>query len=112
MPKKDHTQLQDAIEILRTKAPITEKAVRDAVLAELKSRFGCSEKTAYYYYFYKAAKLLKSEGVTVQNIARKAAASTVKKTKKAVTVAEILDSLPSETQAAMKASSPFASLGA
>ena len=111
MPKKDHTQLQDAIEILRSKAPITEKAVKDAVLAEMKTRFGCSEKTAYYYYFYKAAKLLKDQGVTVQNIARKAASAGVKKTKKAVTVAEILDSLPSETQSAMKNSSPFASLG-
>ena len=47
----------------------------------------------------------------MQNIARKAAASTVKKTKKAATVAEILDSLPSETSAAMKAGSPFAGLG-
>ena len=111
MPKKDHTQLQDAIEILRSKAPITEKAVKDAVLAEMKTRFGCSEKTAYYYYFYKAAKLLKNEGVTVQNIARKAASAGAKKTKKAATVAEILDSLPSETSTAMKNSSPFASLG-
>ena len=111
MPKKEHTQLHDAIAILREKAPITENSVKDAVLAELKTRFGCSEKTAYYYYFYKAAKVLSGEGLVVTQIARKTKALGVKKSKKAATVAEILDSLPSETQAAMRSSSPFASLG-
>ena len=107
MPKKAHTQLQDAVEIIKSaKLPLTKEA-KKAVLTQISTKFGCSEKTAYYYYFYKAMKLLASEGVVVSE-GRKAV---TKKSKKPVNTAELIAALPKPTQDAMKASSPFAALG-
>jgi len=107
MPKKAHTQLQDAVEIIKKNTLPLSKEAKKAVLAEIQSTFGCTEKTAYYYYFYKASKLLASEGV-VASEGRKAAS---KKTKKGISVKEMIDSLPKPTRDAMQANSPFAALG-
>ena len=80
MPKKAHTQLQDAVEIIKLAGCPLSKEAKKTVLLAISTKFGCSEKTAYYYYFYKAMKLLASEGVVVSE-GRKAV---TKKSKKPV----------------------------
>lgn len=107
MPKKAHTQLQDAVEIIKLAGCPLSKEAKKTVLLAISTKFGCSEKTAYYYYFYKAMKLLAKEGVVVSE-GRKAV---TKKAKKSINTAELIASLPKPTQDAMKASSPFAVLG-
>lgn len=111
MPKKANTQLDVAVEIIRKHVPIRDKAVKNEMIAAFAKQFGCSEKTAYYYYFYKAAGILKKSGVCVMDMPKQERKVAAKKLSKERSIAEILDSLPPEVSNAMKKSSPFAALG-
>ena len=65
MPKKTTTQLSAAVEMIQSyKLPLT-KASRAEVMEKIVTKFNCSKQTAYYYYFYKAMKLLQKDGITV-----------------------------------------------
>lgn len=107
MPKKANTNLAAAVDLIRQHPMPLSKEARKLCLETIQTMFSCSKSTAYYYYFYKAMKLLASEGVIVSE-GRKAV---TKKAKKSINTAEFIASLPKPTQDAMKASSPFASLG-
>ena len=114
MPKKTTTttsakptQLSAAVEMIQSyKLPLT-KASRAEVMEKIVTKFNCSKQTAYYYYFYKAMKLLQKDGITVA-IAERAVK---KKVTKATTTKDLIAKLPADTQKAMKKASPFAQLG-
>ena len=97
MPKKTNTQLAAAVDLIRQHPMPLTKDARKLCLETIQKTFSCSKETAYYYYFYKAAKILAQEGVDVGKAKREKKAAT-KSTK------EIIANLP-------KVSSPFASLG-
>ena len=108
MPKRETTQLSRAKEIMQGyKMPLT-TADRKEIQAKFVSEFGCSEKTAYYYYFYKTMKAMQAEGTTVSQGKTKAE---VKKSSSKKTTKEIISDLPAEVQVAMAKKSPFAALG-
>ena len=107
MPKKATTQLSAAVEMIQSyKLPLT-KASRAEVMEKIVTKFSCSKQTAYYYYFYKAMKLLQKDGITVA-IAERAVRT---KVTKQTTTKDLIAGLPAETQKAMKKASPFAQLG-
>lgn len=107
MPKKTTTQLSAAVEMIQSyKLPLT-KASRAEVMEKIVTKFNCSKQTAYYYYFYKAMKLLQKDGITVA-IAERAVKQ---KVTKATTTKDLIAKLPADTQKAMKKASPFAQLG-
>lgn len=97
MPKKTNTQLAAAVDIIRTFPMPLAKEARKTILTTFQEKFSCSKETAYYYYFYKASKLLAKEGVDIGKAKRE------KKTATAST-SEIVAKLP-------RVSSPFAALG-
>lgn len=97
MPKKANTNLAAAVDLIRQHPMPLSKEARKLCLETIQLMFSCSKSTAYYYYFYKASKLLAKEGVEVGKAKREKKTAT-KSTK------EIIASLP-------KTSSPFASLG-
>lgn len=97
MPKKANTQLAAAVEIIRTFPQPLSKEDRKSIMDMFQKQFSCSKSTAYYYYFYKASRLLAKEGVDVGRAKREKKSSTA-------STSEIIARLP-------KVSSPFASLG-
>jgi len=97
MPKKTNTQLASAVDLIRQHPMPLTKEARKLCLETIQLMFSCSKSTAYYYYFYKASKVLAKEGVDVGK-AKRAKKQATKST------SEIVASLP-------KTSSPFASLG-
>ena len=108
MPKKENTQLNTVVMILAdalSTGPITTER-KKAILKDITERFTCSEKTAYYYYFYKAQKLLKADGKQVMAEKSKA----VKKTKTAKSTSDMIADLPKPMQEQMKSGNPFAQL--
>ena len=108
MPKKESTQLSRAREIMLTYTMPLTTADRKEIQAKFVSEFGCTEKTAYYYYFYKTMKGLQAEGTTVSQGKTKAE---VKKASSKKTTKQIISDMPVEVQAAMTKKSPFAQLG-
>lgn len=108
MPKKENTQLKVVVDMLAAAleaGPITTES-KKAILKDITERFTCSEKTAYYYYFYKAMKVLQSDGREV--MAEKKAAT--KKTKTAKSTSDLIADLPKPMQEQMKSGNPFAQL--
>ena len=108
MPKKENTQLKVVVDMLAAAlqaGPITTES-KKAILKDITERFTCSEKTAYYYYFYKAQKLLKADGKQVMAEKTKA----VKKTKTAKSTSDMIADLPKPMQEQMKSGNPFAQL--
>lgn len=97
MPKKTNTQLAAAVEIIRSFPMPLAKDDRKTILSMFQKQFSCSKETAYYYYFYKASKLLAKEGVDIGKAKREKKSATA-------STSEIVARLP-------KISSPFASLG-
>lgn len=97
MPKKANTNLAAAVDLIRQHPMPLTKEARKLCLETIQLMFSCSKSTAYYYYFYKASKLLAKEGVNVGKAKREKKSSTR-------STQEIVRSLP-------KVSSPFASLG-
>ena len=107
MPKKTTTQLSAAVEMIQSyKLPLT-KASRAEVMVKIANKFNCSKQTAYYYYFYKAMKLLQNDGITVAISERPVRTKVTKQT----STKDLIAGLPVETQKAMKKASPFAQLG-
>lgn len=108
MPKKESKQLNTVVGMLAdalTKGPITTER-KKAILKDITERFTCSDKTAYYYYFYKAMKLLQSDGMQVMAVKSKA----TKRVKTAKTTSELIADLPKGMIEQMKAGNPFAQL--
>lgn len=109
MPKKQSTQLDEVVSMLaldiESGGPLT-TARKSVLLKQIQEKFNCSEKTAYYYYFYKAQKVLLADGKQVMAEKTKA----VKKTKSAKTTSDLIADLPKPMVDAMKAGSPFAQL--
>lgn len=107
MPKKTTTQLSAAVEMIQSyKLPLT-KASRAEVMVKIANKFNCSKQTAYYYYFYKAMKLLQNDGIKVVVSEREVRTKVTKET----STKDLIAGLPAETQKAMKKASPFAQLG-
>lgn len=102
---KGSTQLSGAVEMMKAYTQPMSKADRAELLEKFRTKFECSKETAYYYYFYKAMKQLKAEGVEVSP------AKTAVKKVKSTTVAEVVAGMPTDVQAAMAKKSPFAQLG-
>ena len=108
MSKKSTTQLSRAREIISAyEMPLT-AASRKEIRSKIVAEFGCTEQTAYYYYFYKTMKAMQAEGTVVSQGKTKAA---VKKLSKEKTTKQFIADLPAEMQAAMAKKSPFAALG-
>lgn len=108
MPKKQSTQLDEVESMIAdavSRGPLTSQR-KKAILKDIEEKFDCSEKTAYYYYFYKAQKRLQEDGVQVMAHATK----TEKKTKSAKSTDDLIADLPKPMADAMKARSPFAQL--
>lgn len=108
MPKKANTQLNDVVSMLTdalTRGPITTER-KKAILKDIQEKFGCSDRTAYYYYFYKAMKVLQADGKEV--MAEKKAAT--KKTKTQKSTSDLIADLPKPMQDQMKSGNPFAQL--
>jgi len=108
MPKKANTQLNEVVLMLKdavSRGPLTTER-KKAFLKDVQEKFKCSDKTAYYYYFYKAQKALKADGVEVMATKAKA----VKKTKAVKSTSEMISDLPKPMQEQMKAGNPFAEL--
>lgn len=108
MPKKTNTQLNDVVSMLKdavSRGALTTER-KKAILQDIQEKFKCSDKTAYYYYFYKAQKVLKDEGVQVMAAKEKAA----KKSKVVKTTSEMISDLPKPMLDQMKAGNPFAQL--
>jgi polyhydroxyalkanoate synthesis regulator phasin len=108
MPKKANTQLNEVVLMLKdavSRGPLTTER-KKAFLKDVQEKFKCSDKTAYYYYFYKAQKVLKADGVEVMASKPKA----VKKTKAVKSTSEMISDLPKPMQEQMKAGNPFAQL--
>ena len=107
MPKKTTTQLSAAVEMIQSyKLPLT-KASRAEVMGKIANKFNCSKQTAYYYYFYKAMKLLQNDGIKVVVSEREVRTKVTKET----STKDLIAGLPAETQKAMRNASPFAQLG-
>jgi len=107
MPKKTTTQLSAAVEMIQSyKLPLT-KASRAEVMVKIANKFNCSKQTAYYYYFYKAMKLLQNDGIKVVVSEREVRTKVTKET----STKDLIAGLPAETQKAMRNASPFAQLG-
>jgi len=108
MPKKENTQLSEVVSMLAdalSRGPLTTER-KKAILKDVQEKFNCSEKTAYYYYFYKASKVLQADGKQVMAEKTKAA----KKSKAVKTTSELISDLPKPMQEQMKAGNPFAQL--
>ena len=108
MPKKQSTQLNEVVSMLKdavSRGALTTER-KKAILADIQEKFKCSEKTAYYYYFYKAQKALKADGVEVMATKTKA----VKKEKAAKTTSAMIADLPKPMQEQMKVGNPFSQL--
>ena len=104
MPKKANTQLNEVVSILKdavSRGPLTTER-KKAILKDIQEKFKCSDKTAYYYYFYKAQKALKADGVEVMAVKRTVKAKAVKTTREDATI----------EQARTMVASPFAAIGA
>ena len=108
MPKKQNTQLNEVVSMITdavSRGPLdTER--KKAILKDVQEKFGCSEKTAYYYYFYKAMKVVQASG---QQVMAEKKAST-KKTKTPKTTSDLINDLPKPMQEQMKAGNPFSQL--
>lgn len=108
MPKKENTQLSEVVSMLAdavSSGPLTTER-KKAVLKDIEEKFNCSEKTAYYYYFYKASKVLQADGKQVMAEKTKA----VKKTKTAKSTSDMIADLPKPMIEQMKAGNPFSQL--
>jgi len=108
MPRKQSTQLNEVVSMLSLaldSGPITTER-KKAILKDIQEKFNCSEKTAYYYYFYKAQKALIADGKQVMAEKTKA----VKKTKSAKSTSDLIADLPKPMQEQMAARNPFAQL--
>lgn len=109
MPKKQSTQLDEVVSMIALdveKSGALTTARKSVLLKEIQAKFKCSEKTAYYYYFYKAQKVLKSDGMQVMATKTKA----VRKEKAAKTTSAMIADLPKPMQEQMKAGNPFSQL--
>ena len=108
MPKKANTQLNEVVSMITdavSRGPLdTER--KKAILKDVQEKFGCSEKTAYYYYFYKALKVVQAAGTQV--MAEKKAST--KKSKVPKTTSDLIADLPKPMQEQMKAGNPFSQL--
>ena len=108
MPKKQSTQLDEVVSMLAdavSSGPLTTER-KKAILKDIQEKFNCSDKTAYYYYFYKAQKALKADGKQVMAEKTKA----VKKTKSTKSTSDLIADLPRPMQEQMAARNPFAQL--
>jgi hypothetical protein len=108
MPKKESTQLSEVVSMLAdavSRGPLTTER-KKAVLKDIQEKFQCSEKTAYYYYFYKAQKVLQSDGKQVMAAKTKVE----KKTKSTKSTSDLIADLPKPMQEQMAARNPFAQL--
>jgi len=108
MPKKQNTQLAEVVTMITdavSRGPLTTER-KKAILQDIQEKFKCSDKTAYYYYFYKAQKLIVASGTQVMAEKTKAA----KKTKAVKTTSEMINDLPKPMLDQMKAGNPFAQL--
>ena len=108
MPKKANTQLNEVVSMITdavSRGPLdTER--KKAIMKDIQEKFGCSEKTAYYYYFYKAMKVVQESGTQV--MAEKKAST--KKTKAPKSTSDLINDLPKPMQEQMAAKNPFAQL--
>jgi hypothetical protein len=117
MPKKQSTQLDEVESMIAdavSRGPLTSQR-KKAILKDIQEKFNCTEKTAYYYYFYKAQKRLEADGVQVMAHAIKTekktkSAKSTKSTKSAKSTDDLIADLPRPMVDAMKAGSPFAQL--
>ena len=108
MPKKANTQLNEVVSMIKdavSRGPLTTER-KKAIMQDIQEKFKCSDKTAYYYYFYKAQKQLKAEGFEVMAAKPKA----VKKSKVVKTTSEMISDLPKPMADAMRSGNPFAQL--
>ena len=104
MPKKANTQLNEVVSMIKdavSRGALTTDR-KKAILKDIQEKFKCSDKTAYYYYFYKAQKQLKADGVEVMAVKRTVKAKAVKTTREDATI----------EQARTMVASPFAAIGA
>lgn len=111
MPKKQSTQLDEVESMIAdavSRGPLTSQR-KKAILKDIEEKFNCTEKTAYYYYFYKAQKRLEADGVQVMAHAIKAEKKT-KSAKSTKSTDDLIADLPRPMVDAMKAGSPFAQL--
>ena len=108
MPKKQNTQLAEVVTMITdavSRGPLTTER-KKAILQDIQEKFKCSDKTAYYYYFYKAQKQILASGTQVMAEKTKAP----KKSKAQKTTSELISDLPKPMQEQMKAGNPFAQL--
>lgn len=108
MPKKANTQLNEVVSMIAdavSRGPLDTDR-KKAILKDVQEKFGCTEKTAYYYYFYKAMKVLQADGKQV--MAEKKA--TTRKTKTPKSTSDLIADLPKPMQEQMKSGNPFAQL--
>ena len=104
MPKKANTQLNEVVSMIKdavSRGPLTTER-KKAIMQDIQEKFKCSDKTAYYYYFYKAQKQVKADGVEVMAVKRTVKAKAVKTTREDATI----------EQARTMVASPFAAIGA
>lgn len=108
MPRKQSTQLDEVVSMLAD--AISQGALttdrKKAILKDIAEKFKCSETTAYYYYFYKAQKVLVADGKQVMATKEKK----VKKTKGERTTSELIADLPKPMLEQMKAGNKFSQL--
>ncbi len=108
MPKKENTQLSEVVSMLAdalSRGPLTTER-KKAVLKDIEEKFNCSEKTAYYYYMYKAMKILQADGIQVMATKTKVA----KKSKAEKSTSDLIADLPKPMVEAMQQRNPFAQL--
>lgn len=109
MPRKQSTQLDEVVSMIKlrmTDFGALDVAQKKAILKDISEKFKCTETTAYYYYFYKAKKVLEAEGLKVMATKEKK----VKKSKATKSTDELIADLPKPMQDQMKAGNPFAQL--
>lgn len=109
MPRKQSKQLDEAVALIVSDidsgGPLT-TARKSVLLKQIAEKFQCSETTAYYYYFYKAQKILLADGKQVMATKEKK----VKKTKGERTTSELIADLPKPMLDQMKAGNKFSQL--
>lgn len=116
MPKKKHTQLQEAVSMLSLTVQATgplDSQRKKLFLKEVCDKFQCNEKTAYIYYFRRARDILQSDGISVMedpSSAVKTAVKTAKTGKTTKSTDELIADLPQPMQEQMMARNPFAQL--
>jgi hypothetical protein len=109
MPRKQSTQLDEVVSMIKlrmTDFGALDVAQKKAILKDISEKFKCTETTAYYYYFYKAKKVLEAEGLKVMATKEKK----VKKTKAEKSTSDLIADLPKPMLDQMKAGNKFSQL--